>query len=158
MLEEEEDVLVRPLPVDLQGQGRQSGAVAVVAALVPHSGDRGDIGGIQLVRHRHSVEVRPEGHAGPVSPGPVGRVEPAPLVYDIQTAGVLPQEVHQMRLGPALMVGQLRVGVERMAELHRLLQVPLVHPSPLPHQKYLQGASSRAAAVRMSGYDKCRRR
>ena len=130
-LEDQVGVPGRSLPVQHQAQQGQGGAVAVVAALVGRAGALGAVRQRRGLLHGQGVKVGPEGHF-PRSPAPAQGVEPASPVHHLQ-ACVSPEEVHQGLFGPCLPAGQLRVGVEGVAQGHGPVQQGVIHGfSPFP--------------------------
>src|SRR5699024_2719362 len=100
----------------LQGQAQQGqgGAVAVVAALVGHTGALRAVGHGTGLFYGKRVKVSPKGHAAR-SPAPAQGVKPASPVYQFQM-GMLLKKGHQPGFGPRFLSGQLWMGVELVAQ------------------------------------------
>ena len=106
--------------------------MAVVAALVAHAGIPGGVGLAAEVLHRDGVEIRPEGQGGPVRPDAISRVEPAAPIHQLQVGRMASQNVHQPGFGPGLVVGQLRMGVQLVPQLHGKAKNLRIQGSLLP--------------------------
>ena len=129
VLENEIDVILRPLPLYLHGKDRQSGAVSVVPALVGDARNRGAIGQRDGLFNGQRVKIRPESDFRLVRRGPIHRVKPFSPVHDLQM-GMFPEKVHQVRLRPGFVIGQFRMGMELMAELYgQLIELWIHHDS-----------------------------
>ena len=131
VLEKKEYILLCAPLVNLQRQRRQTGAVAVMTTGVAHAGDRGGIGRAASVCHRDCVKVRPESKAWQVPSGPVGSIEPAAFVHQLNPGRIPAQKVHQMSLCPDLLVGKLRMGVQLAAKLDCQLIIAVLQSSSL---------------------------
>ena len=91
------------MPVYLQRQRRQSRHVSVVAALVPHAGDGGNVGAVDPVFDGKAVHLGAEGHPGQILPRRVFGVKPLAPVHDLQLRA-LPQQLHEIVPGPKLLI------------------------------------------------------
>jgi len=129
VLEDEVNGVVAAPLVHLHGKGRQRRTVSVMAALVRNAWDGGAIGQIDGLVDGKGVKIGAEAQLFPAGRTPMDGIEPGAPVYNLQF-GVLTQKIHQVGLGPELLIGQFRMHMQLMAQLDGQTMIVFVHINP----------------------------
>ena len=138
----------RPQALQRHGQSAQGGGVAVVTAFVSHAGFHAAIRRIDAVFNGQSIQLAAEGDARCVAAAAVHGVQPFSPVADLQV-GVLPQKGHHALHGGALLMGQVGVPMDLVAQFGGKRQFSLRqahHASSMPAMAAQRISAARLAA------------